>query len=466
MPSRLIDFGATTYGQNVANNSQLTESLTAKLVDGYINELKQFIKRPGLTQFSSNGASAIDGLYRTRSVSAGTILRVSGGVVRRVNSDGTETAFTGTSGLTSGTQVIFTEDKSFVYAAANSFICRINLTALTVASMTGGNAPSGVTYVAFSDNFLIANGSSGVAGDVFFSDDSINNYEASTSWEVYNNEAWGDSCNAVVVQWNEVYGFGPESLEVSFDDGVTPFARIEGATIPYGLAAQYSVVNVDNTLYYLSSIDGAIRLVKLEGRRPVLVSEPYDKYLQGVTTLSTARAFLLTIDAKPFYVVTFPGATNKTLAFNLRTRTWSEFGFYNGATYDQYLGQCSVYWPEQQKFLVGDRRANGKVHNLTGLTDDASLIRFELTSNVHRWGTFHRKRSDKLVFNTAGGNASLQFSESASSFPGTFYTIGTNYPFVNRLGVYRDRIYQIIHNDTLSTFVLQNAEEWFQVLRH
>jgi hypothetical protein len=394
------------------------------------------------------------------------MIRVSNGVVRRVNSNGTETAFTGSTISPAGTPVIFTEDGTNVFAASGGRIFRLDIATLVVSTMSGGNAPDGVTYVAFSDNFLIANGSSGIPGDVFFSDDKINNYEAATSWEVYNNEAYADSCNAVVVQWNEVYGFGPESVEISFDDGVTPFARIEGAVIPYGLAAPYSIVNIDNTLYYLSWIDGSLRIVKLEGRRPVLVSEPYDRYLTSVTTLSTARAFALVFDTKPFYCVTFPSPDNKTLAFNLRTRTWSELGFWNGSTYDQYLGQCSAYWPEQQKMLVGDRRANGKVHQISGLTDDTSLIRFELTSNVHRWGTFHRKRSDKLVCNAVGGNFKLQWSDAVAAFPGVFVDVNVDYGFVNRLGKYRDRVYQVVHDATGSTFTLINVEEWFQILRH
>ena len=52
---------------------------------------------------------------------------------------------------------------------------------------------------------------------------------------------------------------------------------------------------------------------------------------------------------------------------------------------------------------MGDRRANGRIYDFTGLTDNASLIRFELTSNVHRYGSLHRKESNRIVLETKRG---------------------------------------------------------------
>jgi len=405
MPSRLIDYGGTSY-PTVKDRVELSEGIGQNFVDGFINELKHYPKRPGLTLFASTGtAFAIDALYRTVGKNPAIMIAVCNGAVYRVNSNGTVTAFTGST-LTAGNPCCFTEDVNFVYVAHGDAIAKLDVIALTVVLLTGGNAPTLVTQIAFTDNFLVCNGQiggGGVAGDLNYSDDNLNGYIAADSWEVFNNEALGDSCTAVAVQWQELFCFGPESVEVSYDDGESPFARLSGGVSPYGIMAPFSLLNVDNTLYFLSRVDGAIRLVRLEGRRPVLASEQYDRQLQGLTTLSSGRAFLAVVDGKPFYCIGFGGADNVTYVFNLRTRTWSQWGLWNGATYDQFAGQCSAYWPEQNKFLIGDRRTNGRIYTFTGLTDNGTQIRYELTSNVHRWGTLHNKEANCIVTETKRG---------------------------------------------------------------
>jgi len=464
--SRLIDFGSAVY-PTVSDNAELNEALAANLIDGYMNELKHFRKRKGLTAFGDEGDHSIDAMYRTKVVSAGTMLAVSNGVIYKVASNGTLTAVIGAA-TTAGNPCSFAEDLANVFIAHGNRLIRVNVTAGTAASMTGGNSPTNATHVAYLDGFLVTNGDigGGVAGDLNFSDDVEFDYEASDSWEVFNNEAIGDSCAAVAVQWRLLWCFGSESVEASFNDGTTPFARIDGAISPYGLIAPWSVLNIDNTLYYLSRVDGAVRLVRLEGTRPVLASEHYDRQLQGFSNaaIAASRAFMLVDDGKPFYCLTFI-ADGVTLAFNLRTRSWSQFAFWTGTAYEAFLGQCSEYWPEQKKVLVGSRKTDGKIYSYEGLTDGGSAVRFQLDSNVHQGGTLHKKAQHRVVWNTVGGASKFVYHEAGTAWPTSYLTIYASTSISRRLGRYEARQYRVVHDDTATGFTLIEADEWAEALR-
>jgi len=583
MPSQLIDFGAMAY-PTVKSDRQLNENLAGKIVDGYINELKQYVKRPGLTTFLTQGSASWDALYITRSLSTNYALGVTNGTFYKINANATVTALTGIT-VTAGTPAVFTEDGTNAFAVSNSRIVKFDLSGNTSAFITGGNSPTGATFIAYLDGFLVCNGEiggGGVPGDLNFSDDKDNNYAASDSWEVFNNEALGDSCTAIAVQWQEIFCFGPESMEASYNDGDSPFARIDGAINPFGILAAYSLLNIDNTLYFLGKVDGAVRLMRLEGRRPVVASESYDKLLNTITNPETGRAFAYVDDGKPFYCISFED--DITLAFNLRTRQWSQFAKWSGTTatgtltsnatapgngdtvtigsytytfrttlttpsvagevligssaavaldnvkaaingsagagttyaegtlandqaiattntdttqlvvarwsgvfgnsigttesssnlswgattltggtdvYDAFIGIVSAYWQEEQKFLIGDRRANGKLYYISGGTDAGDTIRMELTSNVHGKGSLHHKYAGALIFSSDGGEYRVRFREVGDTWEEFFMTITEGYSQINSLGEYIRRQYQVVHEDT-GQLVLLSAEEWWE----
>jgi len=587
MPSHLISFGDMAY-PTAKSNAELNEKMLGKIIDGYVNELKHYVKRKGLTDFGTQGSAKWDGIYRTKGLPVTAILGVTNGVVYQINSNGTFTAYTGAT-LTVGTVPHFTEDGTNVFIAHGGTIAKVDTVALTVTALTGGNAPTGVTFIAYLDGFLVCDGEiggGGVPGDLNFSDDKANGYIASDSWEVFNNEALGDSCTAVAVQWQEIYCFGPESMEASYNDGDSPFARIDGGISPYGIVAPDSLLNVDNTLYFLSRVDGAIRLMRIEGRRPVVASESYDRQLQALTTPSDGRAFLIVDDGKPFYCVSFI-ADDITFAFNLRTRQWSQFGLWAGASasgtltstgvapadgdsvtvgtytytfktaltspavagevligasaaaaldnlksavngtagagttygdgtltndqatattntdttqlfvsfysgtfgnsvatteasivlsfgaatltggtesYGAFAGQCSEFWVEQQKYLVGDRRANGKMYSYAGGLDGAATIRMQLDSNVHQKGSLHKKFEGTLVFDQVGSSR-IRFREPGVAFEEFFYTVADGYSNAIMFGEYINRQYQVVH-EANEPFILMEAEEWYEVGMH
>lgn len=447
---------------------EFRDGVAAGLRDGYRNEAGNFIKRQGHAAFTEGLAGPCEGQYETIS---GKVLAVAGGVVYELAASGTKTAYTGNA-LNTGTPCVFAEDGSNVFIAHGGKIAKLNTGAKTVA-LLGGNSPDGVTHIVFQKGYLLTNGTSGIAGDTFYSDDKTNGYEASNSWEVFNNEALPDGCNALVAGWEEIYALGSHSVEVSYNDGTTPWAVLSGASMQYGCLAPYSIAMADNTLFWLSNADNARRIVKLQQRTPQIISTPYDRVLQDLSAVTNARAWIITINGHSFYVITFPTA-DITLAYNIRADEWSQWGYWDTgqAEYQRHKINSHAYISGWNKHLIGDR-STGIIHTLGGLTDNGNAIRFELTSGHNSHGTDRKKRSKRILYKVkrgqTTGTSEPQFSVRYRDDGGAWsnekvLSLGKKgetdfFVKTRRGGTYRQRQYQVIHADTSTDFILVSAEE-------
>lgn len=443
--------------------SEYRDGLAASVRDCYrvqFGENEHFPKRQGLTEFANSGTGkATQGRYLTFD---GKVIEVIGGIVYELSKSGILTAYTGVS-LNEDTPCVFTEDFTNVYVAHGGKPAKIDTVNQTVTVLSG-NAPDGVTHIAFSKGFLLCNGlvSGGVEGDTNFSDDKDNDYSATDSWEVFNNERLPDGCNAVVAGWDaEVYSFGPNSVEVSYNDGTTPWAVLQGAYLQYGCLAPYSVAIADNTLFWLSEADGARRVVKMVERAPQIVSMPYDAVINSFTTVSDARAWVQQMRGYSFYVITFP-TEDRTFAYKLNDGTWSEWSYYNPdtASYERYRGGNALYVRPWNKTLVGDR-SNGAIYEQTGLTDAGDAIRMELTSGQMEFGTLKQKHEMMLYFRhkrgyAEGGSMQYRLRDDNKQWKNektlSLGSLGDTKLFQKKPsgGVFRSRQYQIIHSDLVS----------------
>jgi hypothetical protein len=427
---------------------------------------QHFRKRKGLTAFADTGtASATQGSYESF---GGKIITVIGGIVYDVSSTGTLTAYTGAT-LNSGTQCTFAEDFYNVFVAHGGYLAQLDTAAKTV-TLLGATSPHDVTHVSYAQGYLLCNGigaSSPMAGDTYYSDDQVNGY---VTWEVFNNERLPDGCTSLLTGWDaEVYAFGPQSIEVSYNDGTTPWAVLQGAYVQYGTLAAYSPVIADNSIFWLAEIDGSRRIVRMVGRAPSIISTPYDRLINSFTTVSDAKAWLHQLDGFTFYVITFP-SEGVTLAYKLDDGTWSEFGYWNTSTasYENYRGHNALYVRSLNKLLVGDRES-GKVYEQGGTSDNGEIIRYELTSGQNENGTFARKKEGYLLFRVKkgyaeGGSFGYRVRDNNGPWKNektvSLGSLGSTNPYVKVLsgGVFRSRQYQIIHSDIDIDFIFMGLE--------
>lgn len=455
-----IPFGLSNENIDV---SEYRDGFAASVRECYRVQLgpnEHFARRLGLTQLGDNNSgNATQGRYETF---GGVVIEVIGGVVYEMSPGGSLTAYTGNT-LSVDTLCIFTEDSSNVYVAHGGVPAKIDTTAKTV-TLLSGNAPDNVTHITFSNGYLLCNGnvSGGVAGDTNFSDDSANNYSASDSWEVFNNERLADGCNAVVSGWDaEIYSFGPNSVEVSYNDGSTPWAVLQGAYMEYGCLAPYSVAIADNTLFWLTIADGARRLVRMENRAPRIISGPYDALINSFSIASDAIAWTQQARGYSFYVISFP-AENKTFAYKMDDGTWSEWGYYNTntASYERYRGQQALYVESWNKTILGDR-SNGKIYYQSGFTDNGDAIRMEITSGQNEFGTLKEKKEMMLYFRhkrgyAEGGTVQYRVRDNNKQWKNekalSLGSLGSTDLFQKKTsgGIFRSRQYQIVQSDLVT----------------
>ena len=328
-------------------------------------------------------------------------------------------------------------------------------------------------------------GKSALPGDVYFSEDIATAYGVVDSWEFFNAEQVPDAVNGVFEHRGLVYAAGPRSVEINFNqaDPNTPWAFSDPA-LPFGLLAPDSWVSWDqlDTIMYLTHTDNVIQVVKLRDRTQKQISQEYAEILNDrtlITSPSTAKAWAVALRGMPHYVLSFPG-DNLTICYNITADHWWRWGYWTGTAYQGALVNSYCYWKAQNKHLVGDRRNNGRIYTLGGLTDNGDAIRFELTSGNITRETDRLKLASSVIHKTKrgqvsdtsearfrtrtrddGGNwsryrdVSLGFARESDFFASEY-----------QLGSYRARQYQIVHDDTKSDFIYSHGDEQYVVGRY
>jgi hypothetical protein len=315
---------------------------------------------------------------------------VSGGLLFRIDGTNAYTEITGAV-LPLDTPPTFTEDGYAVFVAANSEIYRIGGDVAT--ALAGGQAPTGVTHLAFVSGFLVATGSApdgSLPGDFGYSDTQSEGGPTYAEWSYENNASKPDALQAVIALPDDnLYAIGTESVDVSYVSGdpAAPFLSNKGAAQPFGTPARYSVTYDAQSIYFLAVIGGNRQVVRLVGgREPQIIGFPVTMPVNDVADIASARGHLLGFRGQTFYVISFPTANvtiegeffpSLTLAFNVRAQEWYILGEWDGdqAQFVAYYGQSAAY-DQTTRFIGGN---DGKVYTLAeGDRADSSLF-------THRW---------------------------------------------------------------------------------
>ena len=441
------------------------DGVSASVVDAYVNELGHTVKRPGLEVWADLGTGTkVDGLYWWDK--QGVVLSVSGGrVFKHTDFTGTTVEITGAT-LTTGNRVTFASGITSAVLANGGKMVHTDLATLT--EMADVDAPTTVSHVVAMDNYLLANTIN--SRTVTYSDNlSIVNWTATS---IFQKAGKPDDLIGLYEGWNELLLPGKESVEVWYDDGVTPFIRRSNGLIERGCGAAHTFTRVGNDWMWL---DEKRRFVKLDGRAPTHVSFPYHKLLQSFTAVDDAVSDNIEVAGFPLYVTSFP-SQRKTLAFNYQKDGWAEWGYWNAGTasYDGFRGNCYCYATTWNKHLIGDR-ANGKIYTMSRstYTDAGNPIRTLRRTGFISHGTSALKTSNEIVFRLKRGQGNVAVANPVM----TLRWRNHNGAWSNErqlslgavgqhdlearthcLGEYRYRQYEICHTDPCD-FVLVDAQE-------
>jgi len=265
---------------------------------------------------------------------------------------------------------------------------------------------------------------------------------------------------ALHAAWNEVSIWGSRSIEYWQEDGVNPISPLVGATTEAGIIAPYSIVQANETLFALASMNGKRAVMKIENRAPRIVSDSVDKELQSLDVITDAVGGLMFVGGTNIYVLNFP-TERKTWAYDLKNDLWTEWGTWNTALsrYDTFPLAGSCYAKDWNRHLLLGQ--NGKVYTMSRDTfqDADSGIRTLIRTGWVNHGTFRRKRSDRLLiklktYSPSPAVVSVRWRDDGRPEWSNFVELPvgsdqseTQFAFIERMGIYRSRQYEILMTD-------------------
>lgn len=143
-----------------------------------------------------------------------------------------------------------------------------------------------------------------------------------------------------------------------------------GTIIEHGIAAPFSAVAIDNTVYYLGAdSSGNGQLWRLKGYTPERISTNWfenfiarDTNGQRITSYENALGFGFQLEGHTFYGIYIPGIET-TPVYDISTGQWSEWAHWNIATQSwvPFRGINHIF--AFGKHLMGDR-ASGAVYEI------------------------------------------------------------------------------------------------------
>jgi hypothetical protein len=447
----------------------------AELRDGYVDELGNINRRPGLDAFADTGeVSSVDGIFWWEAedlalvVCNGKTFKITDnlGTISEITHDDTAWEI--------GTRVRFADYKTSIYGANGALIKEVPNSG-NIIDMADAQAPTSVSHIAFLDRYLLANE---IGTRNFHSSDvGAPNAWTGNSWDV---EGKLDDLLALGVADREIAALGEKTFEAWRNDGVTPFVRELQGFVESGTIAAQSLTwcGVHGWIW----LDQDRNVVQLKARTPIVLSVTMTKYIQGFGTVSDAVGDYAVIAGRPWFIAHFP-TEEKTLAFDLMLQRWYLWNYWDAAQaeYDRWRGNVVCLAPGWNFTLVGDR-SNGIVYKMNDTTydDNGDILRTMVRTAHINWGTEAKKKdSHSLTFRVKRTNVAQQadaaemmvkWRDDGSTTWKTEHTIAlgqvgdTEFRGQHRrCGQYFSRQYEFTLSDA-SPLVLVSVEEDFDIL--
>ena len=324
---------AEQHGERIARtiNTERLVNWSADKIESHGKSRAVLQQRPGLTTVSTLGT----GPHRGSLEHVGVMYIVSGGSVYSVNSAETATfiasinTHTGRVGMASnGTQLIIVD-------GADGWL--YNSTTMVWSQITDVDFVDAQQVVFFHGRFVVIKPNT---GEFYIS--GLYDGATWTALDFANAEVDPDNLKALNVLHQELWLLGDYTTQIYVDTGnpVFPYEPQPGGMIEWGIAAQWTAVKGDNTLFWLAKTrDGHGSVIKATGYAPqVISSDALEEAIGLYSRIDDAFAFIMKPNDKAlWYVLTFPTA-NVTWVFDATTSLWHQWssygvGRFKGATH-------------------------------------------------------------------------------------------------------------------------------------
>jgi hypothetical protein len=356
--SRFGFVGASYRSQSVLADSQTCMNWYLESIESGLGRgAYALYQTPGLNQLYNLGAAPVRGmdtfLGRTFCVAGTSLyeLLAPNTAVNKTNwstaanipitSDGNPVSI-----AHGGTQLL-------IASAGNAYV--FNLATNTLTQLPAATFDVSVIQVGYADGFFFA-----LLANVAPTPWQINSSQSldATTWEGTNFTevtVFPDNPNGIFFNQRLMWVFGPKGIQPYSNTGDFPFPFdvIPGTYVENGLLAPFSMVRLDNSIFWLGADERGNGMVwRMNGFTPQRVSNHAIEFaMQSYATIADAVAFSYQDQGHSFYVISFPTA-NKTWVYDVATQQWHERGFFQNGIYTRHRAAFHTF--NFGVHLVGD----------------------------------------------------------------------------------------------------------------
>lgn len=195
-----------------------------------------------------------------------------------------------------------------------------------------------------------------------------------------------------------VYFFKNNSTEIWYNrGGTTPFVRID--YIERGLKPSDSIIQDGSILCFIGD---DLRFYKMEGINPIVISSPYEKYIQSMVNHDQTVGYHFA--KEHLYVWVFP-IDGRVLIYDYKFNTWSEDNTWTSGQWGRI--PINSYMELNNKQYIGSYNEDGLIYEWSkdNKTDNGDPIRNYRRFAVKPSENGHRNRFNRLQFRLKRGVA-------------------------------------------------------------
>jgi len=318
-------------------------------------------------------------------------------------------------------------------------------TTLTFTTSYPGNTVSGAVFV---DGYYVVGTPSGLLYN--------SNVEDPTTWQAINYVGVvsdADPLIAIGRTINYIVTFGSHHIEFFYDAGVSPgspFLPYQNAVIQFGAAAEDSLVQMDNTLVWMSSAkQKGYQVMAMAGQTPQVISNQYIERILNRCDPEYAYAFSIKISGHSLYVLTLRDL-GYTLVYDFAQQGWTYWSSMENNQETYFLGQ---FYAKFGTLDLLQHVNSGVIYQFDPNTyqDYGNPINVLARTPLVDGGTNLRKfwRSVQIVGDKVDSYALVRYTSDDYQTYSAWQNVNlnTSKSEVHRLGQGRRRSFDLLHQD-------------------
>jgi hypothetical protein len=154
-------------------------------------------------------------------------------------------------------------------------------------------------------------------------------------------ERYPDDLKRIVITSDEIWAFGSESVEVFVPTGIDtsdspPFQRVEGRLYKSGTLNAETIVEVDNTVFWVGQSRGSGVAVYRADSVPVVISDPGIAERIARADRNVLKAWACGHMGHSFYVLSM--GEQGTWVYDITTQQWHEWSSYGRPQWRAHIG--------------------------------------------------------------------------------------------------------------------------------